>query len=209
MMTRHARFLIPFATLLSACAVPEDATVNRADLRADTADIDRARFLERTLTEQIPTGSASYHGVFQSDAIVNGQEDYIVSGDLALAVDFQNDIRRTDNDVTGRISNVNLIDNANDGFDDQRLTGDLDIAGRTTNGQLDARAIGVLGAVLSDTPFTETATWDLDLDGDFRSDFENADVVTGRVLGGTTGDNTNDYSVRLTNTGRFIGERTD
>lgn len=203
-MTRS--FLLLTTALLSACATPKENTQSRADFRAAEADIAFAEGLDFTPVEQIPTGQATYQGQFQSDAIVNGEDDFKVLGDLEMSVNLTE--ARTSR-VSGNITNVNLFDDGNDGFDDQRLGGTLDISGDTEGGRIDAQAIGVLDAVLSDGPVRDEATWVLDLDGDFRSNFENADVVSGDVTGGTSRDITDDYTVRLTGNGGFYGERQD
>jgi len=203
-MTRS--FILLSTALLSACALPKEATKNRADFRAAEADSAFADELDFTPVAQIPTGEATYEGQFQSDAIVDGRANFKLLGDLEMSVDLTE--ARTSR-INGSITDVNLLDDANDGFDDQRLGGTLTLSGQTEGGRIDAQAIGVLDAVVTDTPIRQTSTWQLDLDGDFRSSFENADVVSGVVTGGTTGGVTDDYDVTLTGNGGFYAERTD
>jgi len=207
-MTRNSIFLFPAIALLSACATPEEATISRADVRAFAADDTRADALDFTPTANIPTGTATYNGHIRSDAIINSEDDYIVAGDLELNVDIADTATRSSN-ITGAITNVNVLDNNNDGFDDQRLRGELTLSGDASEGNIDAKAIGVLSGVFEDTIGDPSATWELDLNGRFRDDFENADVVSGRVSGGTQDEFSDDYDVTLIGTGRFYGERDD
>ncbi|MEL6641376.1 MAG: hypothetical protein AAFP98_08710 [Pseudomonadota bacterium] len=196
--------------LVSACALPKENTLNRADFRAAEADDAFARNLDFTPADRIPPGEATYEGTVHSDAIVNGVDDFKVLGDLELSVDIaEAGSRAGTSDVTGSITNLNLFDDAENGFDDQRLGGTLTLSGRTDGGRIDARATGVVDAVVADTIGRQSATWQLDLDGDFRDNFENADVVSGDVSGGTVGGSTDDYDVLLTGDGGFFGERQD
>jgi hypothetical protein len=204
------RIVIPMiaAASLAACALPEKNTLSRADLRAFTADDTRAARFDPTPSADIPTGTATYEGHIRSDAIVNGEDDFSVAGLLDLRVDMSASAARVGSgDVSGSISDINLFDNNDNGYEDQKLDGDLDISGTVREGRVRATATGVLGAVLSDTLFEQTSTWSLDLDGDFVDDAESADVITGRVSGGTNGGSTDEYGVLLTGTGRFLGER--
>lgn len=195
--------------LVSACALPDENTLNRADYRAAEADDAFARTLPFTEIADIPGGSAVYEGHIRSEAIVDGRGDFKVLGDLAIDVDIaETGSRAGTSDITGRISNLNLFDDAEDGFDDQALDGDLIISGRTEAGRIDATAKGVVGAVLADGVSGQTATWSVDLDGDLRSNFENADVVAGSATGGTIGSASDQYDLTLIG-GRFYGERND
>ena len=196
--------------LVSACALPKENTLNRADFRAAEADDAFARTLDFTPADRIPGGQATYEGTIHSDAIVDGVDDFKVLGDLELSVDIaEAGTRAGTSDVTGSITNLNLFDDAENGFDDQRLGGSLTLSGRTEGGRIDAQATGVVDAVVADTIGRQSATWQLDLDGDFRDNFENADVISGDVSGGTVGGSTDDYSIVLTGDGGFFGERQD
>lgn len=216
--TNHRKNLMPRITprlvvclaataLVSACAMPEENTLNRADYRAAEADDAFARTLPFTDVADIPGGNATYDGHLRSEAIVNGQGNFKVLGDLSLGVDIAaTGTRAGTGEVTGQITNINLFDDAEDGFDDQALTGDLTISGSTEGGRIDATATGVVGAVLADGPTGQDATWSVDLNGDFRSNFENADVVAGSATGGTLGSASDQYDLLLSG-GRFYGER--
>lgn len=194
--------------LLAACELPDETTLNRADFRAAEADDAFARGLDFTPEENVPAGSATYNGQIYSEAIVNGTPDFKILGELAMTVDIAGSgTRAGTGDVGGTITNLNLFDDANDGFDDQGLDGDLTISGRTEAGRIDATATGVIGAVVADTISQQTATWELGLDGDFRDNFESGDIVAGSVTGGTVGGTSDDYDLRLTGSGRFYGER--
>ncbi|MFT4701692.1 MAG: hypothetical protein ACI9ND_003330 [Yoonia sp.] len=204
------RIILPMiaAASLTACALPDKNSLNRADLRAFTADDTRAAGFDPTPSADIPTGAATYEGHIRSDAIVNGEDDFSVAGLLDLRVDMSASAARVGSgDVSGSISDINLFDDNDNGYEDQKLDGDLDISGTVREGRLGATATGVLGAVLSDTLFEQTSTWSLDLDGDFVDDAESADVITGRISGGTTGGSTDEYDILLTGSGRFLGER--
>lgn len=204
------RIILPMiaAASLTACALPDKNSLNRADLRAFTADDTRAARFDPTPSADIPTGAATYQGHIRSDAIVNGEDDFSVAGLLDLRVDMSASPTRVGSgDVSGSISDINLFDDNDNGYEDQKLDGDLNISGTVREGRLGATATGVLGAVLSDTLFEQTSTWSLDLDGDFVDDAESADVITGRVTGGTIGRSTDEYDILLTGSGRFLGER--
>ncbi len=209
-MTFRFPILLTAIATLSACALPEETTLNRADFRAAEADDAFARTLDFTPEANIPAGEATYQGHIQSEAIVNGTDDFKVLGDLELSVDIADaGSRAGTSDVTGSITNLNLFDDANDGFDDQGLDGTLTLSGRTEGGRIDATATGVVEAVVADSLSEQRATWELNLDGDFRDNFENADVVAGGVTGGTIGGGSDEYDLRLTGNGRFFGERDD
>ena len=139
---------------------------------------------------------------------MNGEDDYDILGLLELDIDISGTATRDGTGtVSGTISELNLFDDNNNGFDDQAFDGDLSISGNVDEGRIDATATGVLGAVLEDVFFEQTSTWSLDLDGDLRTDFEPADVASGRVTGGTTGTASDDYDVLLTGGGGFLAER--
>jgi len=199
---------LPFVATLAACALPDETTLNRADLRVAQSDDTFARTLAFTDVADIPAGTATYQGHIQSEAIVNGEDDFNVLGDLTLTVDIAgNGSRAGSGDVEGVIDNLNLFDDGNDGFDDQGLGGTLTVAGNTEGGRLDATATGVIDAVVADSLTAQSATWELDLDGDFRDNFEPADTIAGGVTGGTIGGGSDDYDLRLIGSGRFYGER--
>ena len=192
------RIILPMiaAASLAACALPEKNSLNRADLRAFTADDTRAARFDPTPSADIPTGAATYQAHIRSDAVVNGEDDFSVTGLLDLRVDMSASPTRVGSgDVSGSISDINLFDDNDNGYEDQKLDGDLNISGTVREGRLGATATGVLGAVLSDTLFEQTSTWSLDLDGDFVDDAESADVITGRVSGGTIGGSTDEYDI--------------
>ena len=208
-MTRILLILTP-TLFAAACALPEANTASRADFRAAAADLAFADALDFTPADRIPAGQATYSGTIASDAIVQGVDDFKLLGDLELELNFADTAERAgSSNVSGRIDNLNLFDDAEDGFDDQGLTGSLTVSGRAEGGRLDATATGVIGAVVADTFGDPTATWQLDLDGDVRDNFENGDVISGGITGGTTGRTTDDYSLTLTGDGGFYTERDD
>lgn len=195
---------------MAACAVPEENTLSRADFRAAEADVAFAEALAFTPAERIPGGEATYAGNIYSEAIVQGADDFKVLGDIELTLDFSDVAgREGSSDIEGRIDNLNLFDDAENGFDDQGLSGSLTVNGRAEGGRIDATATGVIGAVVTDGVGDQDAIWRLDLDGDVRDNFENGDVISGDVTGGTVGGATDDYSVILTGDGGFYTERTD
>lgn len=197
---------------VAACALPEDNTLSRSDLAAFTADDERANNLSGPLSftpaADIPTGSATYEGHVRSDAIVNGEDDYSILGLLELEVNIRDTTTQVGSgSIRGNITELNLIDENNDGFDDQAFTRDLSINGTINGGRIDATATGVLGAVLDDTISEQTSTWSLDLDGDVKTDFEAGDTLTGSISGGTAGASSDEYDVLLTGGGGFLAER--
>ena len=195
---------------VAACAIPEDNTLNRSDLAAFTADDVRANStaLSFTPAADIPTGAATYEGHVRSAAIVNGRDDFDILGLLELEIDISDTSTRDGTgNVRGTISDLNLFDDDNDGFDDQAFDGDLSISGSVDEGRIDATATGVLGAVLANTIIEQTSTWSLNLDGDIKTDFEAGDTASGSVSGGTTGAASDEYDVLLTGGGGFLAER--
>jgi hypothetical protein len=202
--------LIAAAASLSACAIPDDNTLNRSDLATFTADDRRANStaLSFTSASDIPTGSATYEGSVRSAAIVNGEDDYDILGLLALDIDISDTATRDGTGtVRGSITELNLLDDNDNGYEDQAFDGDLSIAGNVDEGRIDATATGVLGAVLADGLIEQTSTWSLDLDGDIKTDFEDGDVAAGSVSGGTTGRTSDGYDILLTGGGGFVAQR--
>ena len=195
---------------LTACALPEENTLTRSDFAAFAADDLRANStaLSFTPAADIPTGSATYEGHIRSEAIVNGEDDYNILGLLELEIDISDTATRDGTgNVRGSITELNLFDDNDDGFEDQAFDGDLNIAGNVDEGRIDATATGVLGAVLDDVVVEQTSTWSLNLNGDVKTDFDAGDVVAGRVSGGTTGAASDGYFVLLTGDGGFVAER--
>lgn len=204
------KFAFPLIAIagLAACELPDENTLSRADLRAFSADDVRASGLDFTPAADIPTGAATYEGHIRSDAIVNGADDYSILGLLEMNVDISDTSSRDGSGrISGTISDINLFDDNDDGFEDQSFGGDLSVRGDAREGRIDATATGVLDAVLDDTLFEQTSTWSLELDGDFVTDADAADTIVGDISGGTTGAATDDYDVLLTGTGKFLGER--
>lgn len=207
-MTYKITLPLIMVAALSACELPDESTLNRSDLRAFAADDIRASKLDFTPAADIPTGAATYTGHIRSDAIVNGESDYSILGLMDLDVTISSTATRDGSGrISGEISDINLIDNNNDSFDDQAFGGKLTISGDAREGRIDATATGVLDAVLDDTFSKQTSTWSLDMKGDFVTDVEDGDTITGTLTGGTTGTASDEYDVLLTGTGRFLGER--
>lgn len=207
-MTR--RFTLPLIAFagVTACALPEDNTLSRSDLAASVADESVARQLSFTPAADIPTGTATYAGHVRSAAIVNGEDDYDLLGQLDLEVDISATATRDGSgSVRGSITDLNLFDDNNNGFDDQALDGDLSVSGNINEGRFEANATGVLGAVLDDVIIEQTSTWSVNLSGDVRTDLEPGDVISGTVNGGTTGTASDDYDITLTGGGGFVVER--
>jgi len=197
--------LLLAATGLAACATPDENTLTRADLRAAEADVAFAESLAFTPIADIPVGQATYTGSVSGDVIVNGEDDFSLLGDLVLDIDIAEAGRETGrNNISGTIDNLNLFDDGNDGFDDQRLSGDLRVSGRADSGRIDATATGLVTAVITDTLSEQRAAWELDLNGDFLG--SDGSVILGDVSGGTTEDVTNDYALRFDGPGDFFGE---
>ncbi|MCK0122565.1 hypothetical protein MWU61_18585 [Loktanella sp. F6476L] len=204
------KFALPFFAIagLAACELPNENTLSRSDLTALSADDVRASRLDFTAATDIPTGSATYEGHVRSDAIVNGEDDYSILGLLEMGVDISATAgREGSGGIDGTISQINLFDDNNNGFEDQEFGGELTVRGDARDGRIEATATGVLDAVLDDVLMEQTSTWSLDLRGDFVTDFDDGDTIVGDVSGGTTGSASDDYDVTLTGTGKFFGER--
>lgn len=206
------RLSIPLVTLasLAACELPQDNTLSRSDLAAFTADDLRANSnaLSFTPAADIPTGSATYAGHVRSPAILNGEDDYDILGLLDLEIDISETATRDGTgSVRGTISDLNIFDDNDNGFEDQSFDGDLTIVGNVDEGRIDATATGVLGAVFGDVLTQQTSVWSVNLDGDIKTDFEAGDTAAGIVTGGTNGTASNDYDITLTGGGSFLAER--
>jgi len=194
---------------LTACAQPKDSTLNRADYRAFAADDQFAdRQLPRTAAADIPTGEATYAGHIRSNAILNNEDDYKILGDLELVIDIEPNASTTGSgDINGTITNINLLDDEDDGFEDQRFGGFLNVDGDVRSGEIEARATGVLDAVLGDVVTEQKSFWELELDGKFVTDLTEGDTIVGDVSGGTEGGSSDEYNIRLDGSGAFLGER--
>lgn len=200
------KFVFPLAAIagLAACELPEENTLSRSDYRAFQADDDFARSLAITPADAIPTGTATYEGHIRSDATLEGQTGYQILGLLEMDIEISDTSSIAGaGDINGSITEVNLLDNRDDGFEDQSFNGALTVNGRVSQGQIDARADGLLTGVLSDIG-SDTADWDLTLEGNLRD--STGEVATGSVFGGTDGAN-DTYDIQLLGGGRFYAER--
>jgi len=184
-------------------AAPTRPAFNAADFNVAVADDERAATLRETPSALIPFGTATYDGTLRSGAVINNDDGYDVIGALTLEVDINSRSSFAGrNPISGTISDVTVIDRLRD---DQAtpLFGTLDIRGDATLGEIEATATGRL-ARANNGP-DDVADWEIDLDGSFRDDFARADTIAGDVSGGTSGDLRDDYDVRLTGDGRFVG----
>ncbi|MEO9863716.1 MAG: hypothetical protein ABJO29_01230 [Yoonia sp.] len=200
------KFALPILAFagLAACEIPDENTLSRADYRAFEADDSFARSLSITPAADIPAGSATYQGHIRSDATLEGQSGYQILGLLEMDVDISSTSSIDGaGEVNGSITEVNLLDNRDDGYEDQSFAGELTVNGRVSQGQIDARADGLLTGVLSDIG-SDTADWDLTLEGNLRD--STGEVAAGSVFGGTDGTN-DDYDLQLLGGGRFYAER--
>ncbi len=163
---------------LSACASsPNDPSVSIRDVDRAFSEAERISNLPITARDDVPTGSATYDG--QVGADIRGDVDGSILGDMTMRVDF------ADNDISGNVRNINLIDPS--GVPDQRMDGSLDIAGFENRGDLDAGAQGDLTLVDADG-FEQTSEFNLDLEGAVYNDRRIGDAVFGTAKGSADGD---------------------
>ena len=128
---------------------------------------------------------------------------WLVSVFLALGLVFTPHLFAVEPDHSESLSQpiagtFNLINQ--DGSPDQRLSGDLEIAGFETNGDIDAGAGGQLSAVSVDSEILSSDV-NLDLEGAVRTDVVSGDTIYGVV----TGDARGDFNLDID--GRFYGDR--
>ncbi|SFS22103.1 hypothetical protein [Yoonia litorea] len=173
------RVTIPALTLLTAaaCASPNPPTVSAADVDRAYAEARYISGLPFTATGDLPTGTVTYEG--QLGATVTGDVEGSILGDMTMNVGFAS------NDVSGDVSNINLIDT--DGRPDQRLDGSLGIDGFESAGRIDAFASGRLEAI-DDGGFIRESDVLLTLDGDVFDDRSRGDAVFGSAQGNGIGD---------------------
>lgn len=173
---------------LGACASPNPPTVtSRGVDRAFDGAFDAAN-LPFTQVEDLPTGTVTYDGQIGAD--VEGDRLGSVLADMTMIVGFAS------NQITGDVTNINLIDQ--NGDPDQRFGGTLEIAGIETNGDLDAGASGSISGV--DGSGREIISeMNLDLEGALRNDRSTGDAIYGSVTGDARGD------LDLTVDGVFFG----
>jgi len=183
--------------LVSACEIssgdtiaPIPPTVSISDVNQAFDRAEDASTLPFTAPTNLPTGSAIYDGQIGAD--LSGDSLGSLLGDLTMQVDFAG------NRIDGNVRNINLINQ--DGSPDQRLSGDLEIAGFETNGDIDAGAGGQLSAVSVDGEILSSDV-NLDLEGAVRTDVVSGDTIYGVV----TGDARGDFNLDID--GRFYGDR--
>ena len=163
--------------LAAACATPNPPTVSATDVTRAYVQAAEIRDLPFTSTQDLPTGSVNYQGKLGAD--VSGDANGSILGDLSMDVNFGT------NNVTGDVTNINLIDTA--GRPDQRFGGQLDIEGAESGGRIDGFAFGDLEAVTSNGSAVETNVL-LTLDGDIYSDIGDGDAVFGSARGDAIGE---------------------
>ena len=183
--------------LVSACEISSEDTIAPIPPTVSISDVNQAfdraedaSTLPFTAPTNLPTGSAIYDGQIGAD--LSGDSLGSLVGDLTMQVDFAG------NRIDGNVRNINLINQ--DGSPDQRLSGDLEIAGFETNGDIDAGAGGQLSAVSVDGEILSSDV-NLDLEGAVRTDVVSGDTIYGVV----TGDARGDFNLDID--GRFYGDR--
>ncbi|MEO1640400.1 MAG: hypothetical protein AAFU41_14260 [Pseudomonadota bacterium] len=176
-MTRPIIFALPALSLLAACVTPNEPTVSASDV--DRAFAEAQAISTRPLTDPIdlPFGGVTYQGHLGAD--VSGDANGSILGDMTMSVDF------LDNEVGGRITNINLIDP--DGTPNQRFDGTLKIDGVETRGQLDAFASGTITGVDNDNMEVDSQML-LTLDGDVYDNLGRGDAVFGSAEGQARGE---------------------
>ncbi len=163
---------------LSACmASPTPPTVTSSQVDRAFDEAERISFLPETNVNDLPTGTVSYEG--QIGANVQGNAVGSILADMNMIVGFSS------NDITGNVTNINLIDP--DGTPNQQLTGTLQISGIENSGDLDAVAAGEITGVDTDG-FAVDSQMNLNLEGAVYDDAGTGDAVFGTVEGEANGD---------------------
>ncbi len=176
-MTRITASLMALAAVSACAASPNEPTVSAADVDRAFDEAQAISRLPLTSIGNLPTGGVTYRG--QLGANVTGDAQGSILGDMTMNVDF------ADNDIGGRVDNINLIDP--NGMPNQRFDGRLNIDGTETSGRLDAFASGDITAVDNDGLEVESRMV-LTLDGDVYDDFGGGDAVFGSATGTARGD---------------------
>lgn len=195
------KFIIPVITFasLSACGSPTPLSVDNDDFNRAVVNNKAASGFDITPVNEITNGVATYNGAFTSSARVNDAPGYSLIGDVEMRADFGSN---NTSDVSGSITDINLIDRNFDRDLSQRLKGELRIDGQTGLGEVAADATGELEWVsASDVGFRETSDVNLRLEGDVRTSGLDVpgDIVHGTVDGGGSGG----FDLDLTGDGRF------
>src|SRR6056297_3404318 len=99
--------------LVAACASPNAPSISSADVGRAYAEADAISRLPFTESIDLPTGATTYNG--QLGANVSGDIEGSLLGDMRMEVHF------ADDEITGDVTNINLIDT--NGRPNQRLDG--------------------------------------------------------------------------------------
>jgi hypothetical protein len=179
-MTRITLSLITLATL-AACATtavePHPPTVSARDVDLAMFEAESISNLPFTSPLDLPSGGVTYRGHVGAD--VSGDAQGSILGDMTMLVDFG------DNDISGSVSNINLIDP--DGTPNQRFGGSLGITGSESAGYLDAFASGQISGVDNDGVAVDSQMV-LTLEGAVHNNSREGDAVFGSATGFATGD---------------------
>lgn len=169
--------LLVIAALSGCVSTPTPPTVTSFEVDQAFDEAERISLLPETSGSDIPTGMVSYDGQIGAD--VQGDAVGSILADMTMIVGFSS------NDITGNVTNMNLIDL--DGTPNQQLTGTLQISGIESNGSLDAAAAGEITGVDVDG-FEVDSQMNLVLEGAVYDDSGTADAVFGSAEGEANGD---------------------
>jgi hypothetical protein len=175
-MIRITTSLIALAAV-AACGTPNPPTISTAQVGRSFEEARAISGLPFTSTQDLPTGSVTYIGKLGAD--VSGDLDGSILSDMRMNVGFST------NDISGSLTNINLIDP--DGRPNQLFDGRLIIDGAQSGGQINAFASGDITGV-NDNGFPMDSKLLLQLQGNVVDDIDRGDAVFGSVKGDGIGD---------------------
>ena len=175
-MIRITTSLIALAAL-AACGTPNPPTVSSAQVGRSFEEAHAIGGLPFTATQDLPSGSVTYVGKLGAD--VSGDLDGSILSDMRMNVGFSS------NDISGSVTNINLIDP--DGRPNQRFDGRLIIDGAESSGRINAFASGDISGV-DDRGFPMDSNLLLQLQGNVVDDIGRGDAIFGSAKGNGIGD---------------------
>lgn len=174
---KSAPFPIVALVLGAACATPNPPSVTSDDVDRAFAEARYLATLPATASHDLPTGSVTYDGHIGAD----------IAGDARgqMLADMTMNVRFDSHAIAGTVRNINLLDTT--GLPEQRLDGNLTIAGFENAGQLGGVAAGQVSGVNGSGEVIDTDMI-LDLNGSVIDDQWYGDAVYGSATGSATGD---------------------
>lgn len=174
------------ALAVAGCASDSDDSRYSSKTPLDLIEDPTTPYANMAVTEEMPTGSASYSGSARM-AYTDMDDEFMAMGaTLALEADFASSA------LSGSLSEIYYT-----GEEDGQIAGEVPLVGTITGSDLSATGQQKL-ELGADHGFVD---FDITLDGDFRGD--NAEAVTGTIGGEIRGDGNGPFGV----TGDFAAEK--